>query len=383
MSQGPLSFDPNNPFGMRPKLPTSPFAPDTCRPGIQTGDLFRTPPIMAPQTGAQGGFIDPRNPLGFPTRNPYGNISFDGNVNVNQGPVPGSTLDAYWKRMVELMPTQRQQALGDLGSIMGSFAGDERTNRVIRGNAQQGLDGLMLDREANQNRVGLDAQSEFDKLKLLAANDKRSSTSDAMQKIQMGGWLQSGGNASAPGGAHRAVSDQEKTAAASLIDQTHAQLNRPEYEPTKFTPDKSYQPMDPNEYAKPGVMERIGQYGGLASGALGMLDKFGGANGGAGSFLSKFLGGGGGATTGIAGKALPALGAIQGGVGLMRNQGLGRNVMNGVTTGASIGSMVPVIGTAVGAGVGGVIGGLRSLFGRNKKPQGLPASSGPGQYRVN
>src|SRR3990167_1272726 len=56
-------------------------------------------------------------------------------INDNTAP-SGSALEKYYKRMVANMPTPRQQSLGDLGSILGSFAGGERTNRVVKGNFQ-------------------------------------------------------------------------------------------------------------------------------------------------------------------------------------------------------------------------------------------------------
>lgn len=250
------------------------------------------------------------------------------NVNVNAAP-PGSAIEQYYQRMMQLMPTQRQSAMGDLGSILGGFAGDQRTNRVIQGNAQQSFDQMLMEREAARNRLGLDAQSEFDRMKLASAADKRDSTSDAMQKIQLGGWLQQGGNASAPGGAHRAVSDQERAAATGLIDQMHNQLNRPEYEPTKFEGKWDYQPMDPSKYAKPGLMEKIGSYGGLISGGLGAADALLGG---------KMLGG-------------AKIGGWLGDIG--KYSGLG----------AKIGSIVPGLGTGIGAGIGAAVGGIKKLFG--------------------
>lgn len=348
----------------------------------QLGDLFGNQMGGSGTTGPYNPTSGVLNSEGLPSDRDW--RTMNANVNVNAAP-PGSAIEQYYQRMMQLMPTQRQQGLADVGSLLGSFAGDQRTNRAIQGNALQGLDSLMLDREANQNRVGLDAQSEFDKLKLASAVDKRASTGDAMQKIQLGAHLQRGDRVTDPrtgAVSYTPRSDQERAAATGLIDQMHSQLNRSEYEPTKFTPDRSYTPSDPNKYANPGIMERMGQYGSLATGALGLMDKFGsGGSNGAGGFLSKLLGNSGGAT-GIAGKALPMAGAVTGGLGLMKNQGLGSNIMNGVSTGASIGSIVPGLGTAVGAGVGGLIGGLRSLFGRKPKPQG-PVQSGPGQYRVN
>lgn len=70
------------------------------------------------------------------------------------------------------------------------------------------------------------------------------------------------------------------------------------------------------------------------------------------------------------GKLVPLIGAAAGVFGLVKNKGLGSNLLSGVTAGASIGSIVPGIGTAIGAAVGGIVGGLRSLFsGGNQDPR--------------
>lgn len=318
-------YDPKNPLGIRPKENMSPFAPDTRRPGLLTSGLFPTsgPQISSNGRPSRGGFIDPRNPLGFPaSADPYQGIF--GQVNVDVGPRAGSSIERYYDQLMKLMPTPRQQGLGDIGSILGGFAGDQRTNRVIQGNAYQTLDQMMMQREAAKNQVGQSAQTDFDRSNLLSRADKRDANKQAMQDVQLGGWLQQGGNADKPGGAHRAVSDQEKAAATGLIQQAHNNLTDPGYQPTKFEGDWSYQPRDPNTYAKPGIMERIGQYGGLASGLLGGLDGLSGGN-----KVSNWLG------------DMGKYGAL----------------------GAKLGSFVPGIGNAVGAGIGAGFGGIKKLFG--------------------
>ena len=369
-------------------------------------------------------YLDPnagvRSPLPMPSvpgGNSFGaqyasNLGLNGTLNVNTAP-PGSAIEQYYKRMVELMPSNRQSALGDAGSILGSFASDRRDNRVIGGNFQGEYDRSMLEREAARNRIGLDSQSEYDRLKLLSAADKRDSTSDAMQKIQLGGWLQQGGNASAPGGAHRAVSDQERAGATGLIDQMHAQLSRPEFEPTKFEGNYDFNPTDPSKYAKPGVLENIGQYGGMALGGLSALDRLtggrsgdyigglmgkipglGGVFGGGSKALSGMYGmsapniasqgissggltGAGSLSSNLLGKALPIAGIAAGSYGLMKNRGTGTNVMNGAQTGAGIGMMAGgPIGAGIGAGVGALAGWGRGAFGvSEQEKQGRTAAS--------
>lgn len=292
------------------------------------------------------------------------------NVNVAVGPRPGSSIEQYYDQLLKLMPTQRQQGFADLGSVLGSFGTDERNNRVIRGNFQGDFDRTMMEREAAKNRMGLDAQTEFDRMSLAAGADKRAGDSDALQKLQLGGWLSQGGNASAPGGAHRAISDPERQAGGQLMSRMTEQLNSPGYQPTKFEGQWDYQPMNPNEYAKPGIMERIGSYGGAISGGLSAIDSLMGPN----SFLNKipglnkFMGGGAGAATGTMGKFLPGVGAGIGAYDLIKNnRGVLGNIGSGAATGASIGSIIPGLGTGIGAGIGAAFGGLRSLFGGKKK----------------
>lgn len=324
------------------------------------GELFRTPPLRS--DGAPAAPAAPQAPS-----------------------AGGSAIDRYYQMLMDQMPSQRQTGLSDIGSLLGSFASDQRTNRTMAGNAYQSFDQMMLDRELARNRMGLDAQTEFDRLRLAAGADKRESDSDAMRKLQLAGWLGSGGNASAPGGSHRAVSDAERQAAGSLSTQTMDQLNRPAQLPTRFDGNWDYVPMDPGRYAQPGIAERAGSWGGAVTGGLSALDMLlGGAQGGNGiggllskiPGLSKLFGNGGAATSSnvagtaanagsrigsVLGKVAPIAGAVTGGIGLMKDRGLGGNVMNGATTGASIGSIVPGLGTAIGAGIGGLVGALRGV----------------------
>lgn len=87
-------------------------------------------------------------------------------------------------------------------------------------------------------------------------------------------------------------------------------------------------------------------------------------------------GAGSGAVAGLTsaiGKIAPVLGAAAGIFGLIKNKGLGSNLISGVTAGASIGTLVlPGLGTAIGAGLGAIAGGLRSLFsGGNEQLSGF------------
>ena len=388
-------------------------------------------------------FIDPTNPLDIftrgrnpldpnnPPRNPYGGLFETPSVRAQVMPRVGgtasnmppgtnpSTIDDYYQRIMGLMPSRRQQGLTDAGSVLGALGANEQTNRVLRGNFQQNYDQMQLEREQARNALGQLSQADYDRLKLASAGDKRTSTSDAMQKIQLGGHLQRGDRITDPktgAVSYRPRSDQEQAAATGLIDQMHAQLNRPEYEPTKFEGKYDYQPADPSSYTRPGKMENVGRYGDLAGGALGALDGifgrggndgggggtgnrlssaldtgrslwnagktignfFGGANkatsiipgtgiptvagaGGTGMIAPAGMAGAGGVMSNLLGKAVPIAGAVTGGIGLMKNRGTKANIMNGMTAGASIGSMVPGVGTAIGAGAGALAGFLRGV----------------------
>lgn len=328
------------------------------------------------------------------------------------GAPPGSAIDRYYEQMLKLMPNQQQQGFSDIGSLLGSFSSGEKANRVVEGNFQGGYDQMMMGREAQQNQLGLQAQSDYDRLKLAGLADQRDSETDALRKLQIGQYLQSGGSQYKPitgapvlgsgsmpiptfdGIAPRGATEAERTAGGELSGKMMDRMRAPAFEPTKFTPNYSYQPTNPAEsYGKPGAAEKIGSYGGLIAGGLGAADMLlggGSGGGGIGGLLSRIPGLGGlrgaasgsaagagagagaggaagsAATSGIGrflGQALPIAGAVTGGMGLLKDRGLGGNVMNGVTTGASIGSIVPGLGTAVGAGIGGLVGALRGIGG--------------------
>ena len=342
-------------------------------------------------------------------------ITQPGGVTVNQEisatPKPGSAIDRYYERLGELMPTRRQAGLGDLSQLFGAYAGDERDNRAMRGDFQGNYDRMMLGREAGMNQLGLDAGASYDRAKLASLADKRASDSDALQKLQLGSYLSGGGNATAET-PWRAVSEGERTAGGDLMGRMTGQLNAPGYEPERFTPQWNFQPMDPSQYAKPGLAENVGRWGSLATGGLSALDML--TNGRSGSAISgllgkipglgKLFGGGGGgsalsnfgglaglgkagmpgsslygasAPAGMAsgatggalmsnlmGKALPIAGIAAGGYGLLKNRGTRSNILNGTQAGAGIGMMAGgPIGAGIGAGIGALAGWGRGAFG--------------------
>lgn len=325
----------------------------------------------------------------LPTNNMgnYANILTGAQRGLLPNPAPTSSIDQLMAMISKQQPTMGDK-IADVGSTIGAFSQGQKANRLAEGDMRQGFDKMMLDREQNMNRLGIDAQ-----------DARNTNEADAMQKLQQTSYLMGGGHPFTPptislGGIQRQVpnvgfgptapSDAEKAGAEALQGQLMGRLSPG----GSFTPSQTYQPTPVEEYAKPGGLEKATSYLGAGTGIAGMIGNlFGGPAGegggtaggvmnlaskipGLGNKLSSFLGGSGtasGAATGasaagnLMSKAVPIAGAITGGMGLIHNQGIGKNMMNGVTAGASIGSMVPGLGTAVGAGIGAGVGALRSL----------------------
>lgn len=289
---------------------------------------------------------------------------------------------------------QAPNRLADLGSVLGAFSSGEKANRVLQGNMTQGYDKLMLDAQQGRNL----------------------NESDALKKLAQTSYIMGGGSQfKAPtlslngktmqtpdlGFGPKATTDTEKSGASTLQNQLQARLS----------PGGSYTPQPLDSYAKPGLAENIGSYGGAAVSGLGsVLDAFGnpttaGSDGqsspdGVGSAISGIskglgtagsiaglasklgIGGskaanaasgltGAGSTMGnILGKAVPIAGAAMGAYGLAKNQSVGSDVMSGMGAGASLGSFGGPIGTAVGAGVGALVGALRGAFSVTGKEHG-------------
>lgn len=376
MSQGPFSgiFDPTH-------TPKSGVFDGIFRPGggpVEPrntgvfGDIFRQPPI----SNRTGGPIS------------------SGGAQASPSPASSGGSDAisrYYEMMMSQMPSRGQQSMADLSSILGGFSSGEKANRIVEGNFTGDFDRMMLDRERDQNLIGIQA-----------AENRRADESDAIRKLGITGYLSRGGsdfkmptfNLSGEqrtpvsfGIGPKPASEAQVAGAKTLEQQLLKRL-----EPNgSFQPQWNYQPHPLESYATPGLAENIGSYGGAIVGGLGALDQFLG-NGGIVNRIAGMLGGGGGSLpfdvaansaqgirsiagmglpggaagagsrlASIMGKAAPIAGAITGGIGLLRDRGIGQNVMNGVTTGASIGSIVPGLGTAVGAGIGGLVGALRGV----------------------
>jgi hypothetical protein len=325
-----------------------------------------------------------------------GALDYLTDIAFDRPPQGGSTID----QLLALIGTKpKSNPAADIGSLLGSFSQGEKANRVVEGNFQGDFDRMMLDREANQNRLGADLEDSRNRMGLLEQTGRNQNESDALRKLQQTAYMKSGGSTFTPptislGGKERTapsfagisprqMTGEEMQGASDLQGQVMDRLKPGGSFTAKFDfkPDSSYTPKPVDSYAKPGMAEKITSYGGAGSGILGaLMDNFGPGQG-IGDLLGKipgmgklgsFLGGSGGAgaAAGILGKALPVAGAVTGGAGLIKDQGIGKNIMNGTTAGASIGSMVaPGIGTAVGAGIGAGVGALRSVFGGGPSEQ--------------
>lgn len=334
----------------------------------------------------------------------------DMNATHSMTPTPStrsSSIDQLMAMINGNQPTMGDN-IADLGSAIGAFGQGEKANRLSGADLTQNFDQMMINRENSINRMGIDAQT-----------GRNQNEADALQKLQQTAYLGGGGNSfNAPslslggrtiqtpdlGFGPKAATPEEMSGANALQGQLASRLGLG----GSFTPSNTYQPTPLESYAKPGLGEKISSGLGAGAGILGMLGNvFGpGAEGEPGllskipglSKLGSFLGGSGatsnaatgssaaglapvGFASNVLGKAIPIAGAITGGAGLIKDQGLGKNIMNGVGAGASIGSMVPGLGTAVGAGIGAGVGALRSVFGNGPSEQELAGRDVASQAR--
>lgn len=201
------------------------------------------------------------------------------------------------------------QGWADLASVLGSFSSGQKADRALQGQFTQ-----------NYDRLALEDQQ-----------DKRAQETDAQKKLAQSNYILQGGSHFDPGSISLngkkvplssygmgpiAPSDAQKTAAGSLQDQM---LKRIE-------PGGSVTPTPLDTYAKPGLAENIGSYGGVAGGLLGLANKSG-LLGSAGDQIKKLLGIGGSTaptasavTSGLSGVTS---GALTGGAGLGLAAGLG------------------------------------------------------------
>lgn len=260
------------------------------------------------------------------------------------------------------------QGWADLATILGNFSSGEKANRALEG-------------QFTQN---------YDRLKLEAQQDRRAQETDAQHKLSETGYILGGGSHFNPGSiqlngkdvpvntfgmAPPAPSDAQKAGATTLQAQMLDRLK----------PSGSMEPTPLNNYAKPGLSEKIGSWGGAITGGIGAVSKLAGAGGTIARLLG--LGGGGGAPAaaggagggaggaaggsflsgmpgGAAGTLGLAAGAGLGAYGVYKNHSKGADIGSGALSGGSIGTMImPGIGTAVGAGIGAGVGALRHAFG--------------------
>src|SRR3990167_10979377 len=251
----------------------------------------------------------------------------------------------------------------------------------------------MINRENEKNRLLSERQGEQNRLNLLSVQDRRTAETDAFKKIQDAGFILRGGasqyqspamtirgkSSQLPGLNRPAPSASETAAATTLNEQMLARLQpgtgwKPDF---TWEPEFNYTPRPFDERdTGPSTLERIGNWGAIATGGLGALDMLTGgrstnALGGLISTGAKGIGrlfgiggssgtiptsssytnmgvnagmGGNAAVTGgsriagIMGKAAPIAGAAMGTYGLLKDRGMVNNIANGAMAGAGYGS---------------------------------------------
>lgn len=247
-----------------------------------------------------------------------------------------------------------QEGWADTASLIGAFGRGEKANRMTRGDWTQLYDKLMMESQAAQER------REGDALGKLAVTDYLKSGGNEYKPATLTGRSGTPRTLASFGFGPKAVSPEVQASAAGLQTQLRGRL----------LPGEAYTPTDLDEYADPGTLERISDYGSMATGGLGILSQLlgGGGNsvgeavnaatgaGGTGGLFSKIPGLGGKLSS-----ILPYAGAAGGILGLIKNNDPVSNIASGVGAGASIGSIVPGLGTGIGAGIGALVGALRGI----------------------
>lgn len=142
----------------------------------------------------------------------------------------------------------------DLASLFGKYGDAEANNRATTGNFTQSHDKLMLD----------------------AQQENRAQETDALKKLAQTGYISSGGSQFNPanvklnsgsmpdfGFGPKPSTDDQKTGASTLT----AQLLK------RLAPGGSYTPAPLESYTKPGIGEKVGNYGSLITGGIGAARK--------------------------------------------------------------------------------------------------------------
>lgn len=150
----------------------------------------------------------------------------------------------------------------DIGQVAGSFANDERMNRLTRGGLTQNYDRLMLDAQAGRDT------SERDALKKLAITNylKSGGYKGGGSGVMLDGRMQS---LPTFGAAPRPASVGQMTGGGTLEDMLTQRL----------ASGGSYLPQNLESYAQPGKVENIGRYGGTAASGLGVINDLMGSSG--------------------------------------------------------------------------------------------------------
>lgn len=202
------------------------------------------------------------------TQNGPAGSTINGMVNGNLPPGSMITQNSDGSWTVTQTGQQKGQTFADLSSLFGAFSSGQKANQVTTGQFAQG----------------------YDKNAIAAQTARNQNEADALRKLQTTNYLLNGGNQGTPvtnlsmGGQNYPVtsaftpppiSAAQKQAAGTLQDQLVQRL----------APGGSYSPIPFSSYGTPSTAQQVGNYGALATGALGAYQNLTGKN------LSTLLGG--------------------------------------------------------------------------------------------
>ena len=182
------------------------------------------------------------------------------------------------EQLLEQLMNDSQQArntpLADLSSVLGSFSSGEKANRIIEGSLRGNFDNMMLDRETQKNRIGLDAQT-----------GRNLNEADALKKLQQTAYIGGGGSQMGPmnimlNGQNRqlpqfsGIAPQRTTAAEQAgAKDLQGQVMERMKPGGSFQPEWNYEPKSIEEYATPGLLEDLSSYGAAGTGLWGTATK--------------------------------------------------------------------------------------------------------------
>jgi hypothetical protein len=236
--------------------------------GSGAGDLFG---------GNGSGYAPGGDPIGFDENGNYttdpsqlyqdldGNVAEDNpSTGDNTGFVEGGPQDVS-------AAAAGGQGTGVISKLLGAFKGG-LNNATGFGDASKVFGGIENGEANNRYKKGEMTQG-YDKLMLQAQTERNQNEADALKKLAQTSYLANGGSHFNPstiklnsgtmpnfGFGPSPASEAQKTAAGTLQGQLMSRL----------APGGSYMPTTP-DYLNRGALENVGQYGGLATGAMGAL----------------------------------------------------------------------------------------------------------------